>query len=67
MMSEFHFTGQQLDNNLVESISGVLHAADIPNLLWGNYLLTIYGVPTIVDVNLFHYKDSTKTFFSEHH
>lgn len=51
-MSNFHFTGQELDNNLVESISSLLNAADVPNLLWGNYLLTIYGVPTIVDVNI---------------
>jgi hypothetical protein len=51
-MSGFYFTGQQLDNNLVASISSLLDLADVPNLLWGNYLLTIYGVPTIVDVTI---------------
>lgn len=51
-MSGFCFTGQQLNNSLVESISSLLGAADIANLLWGNYLLTIYGVPTIVDVSI---------------
>ena len=52
-MSDFHFTDQELDNNLVESISSLLDAAGVPNLLWGNYLLTIYGVPTIVNVRFF--------------
>lgn len=52
MMSGFHFAGQELDNNLVESISACLDASDAPTLLWGNYLLTIFGVPTIVDVNI---------------
>ncbi|CAP91518.1 Pc13g04490 [Penicillium rubens Wisconsin 54-1255] len=51
-MTGFHFSGQQLDNDLVTSISCLLDAADIPNLLWGNYLLTIYGVPTVVDVSI---------------
>ncbi|KAJ5232785.1 hypothetical protein N7468_005741 [Penicillium chermesinum] len=36
-------------DSLVASISQVLIDARIPNLLWGNYLLTVYGVPTIVD------------------
>ncbi|PLB43194.1 hypothetical protein P170DRAFT_369818 [Aspergillus steynii IBT 23096] len=48
-MADFSFRGQSLDNDLVGSISSLLNDAGIPNLLWGNYLLTIYGVPTIVD------------------
>lgn len=52
MMTDFHFNGQRLDNDLVMSISCVLDAAGVPNLLWGNYLLTVYGVPTIVDVGV---------------
>lgn len=48
-MPEFHFSGQKLDNELVASISRLLDAAGVPNLLWGNYMLTLYGVPTIVD------------------
>lgn len=51
-MTTFYFSGKQLDNNLVISISSLLDAANIPNLLWGNYILTIYGVPTIVDVSI---------------
>ena len=51
-MPGFHFTGQRLDRDLVSSVSNLLTEADIPNLLWGNYLLSIYGVPTIVDVRL---------------
>ncbi|KAL4795146.1 hypothetical protein BDV19DRAFT_389547 [Aspergillus venezuelensis] len=48
-MAGFHFTGQRLERDLVSSVSNLLTEADIPNLLWGNYLLSIYGVPTIVD------------------
>ncbi|KAE8406746.1 hypothetical protein BDV37DRAFT_269773 [Aspergillus pseudonomiae] len=48
-MTTFHFNGQHLDNDLVTSISSLLDAFNIPNLLWGNYLLTVYGVPTVVD------------------
>lgn len=52
MMAGFNFTEQKLDNDLVSSISGLLDSIDVPNLLWGNYLLTVYGVPTIVDVSI---------------
>ncbi|GKZ21941.1 hypothetical protein AbraIFM66951_007291 [Aspergillus brasiliensis] len=41
--------GHHLDNDLVASISSLLDEAHVPSLLWGNYLLTVYGVPTIVD------------------
>lgn len=51
-MSSFRFEGQHLDDKLVASISLLLSAAGIPSVLWGNYLLAIYGVPTIVDVNI---------------
>jgi hypothetical protein len=50
-MADFRFSGQRLDNELVASVSRLLDAAEVPNLLWGNYLLTIYGVPTVVNVN----------------
>jgi hypothetical protein len=39
-----------LDNRLVASAAATLDAAKIPHLLWGNYILTIFGIPTIVDV-----------------
>ncbi|KAF9249977.1 hypothetical protein DTO027I6_9111 [Penicillium roqueforti] len=39
--------------------------AGIPNLLWGNYLLTVYGVPTIVDEAAFVTPDDlTQVAFS---
>lgn len=50
-MAVFSFSGQQLDNDLVASIACLLDSVNVPNLLWSNYLLTIYGVPTIVDVS----------------
>ncbi|KAJ5584755.1 uncharacterized protein N7459_004555 [Penicillium hispanicum] len=49
-----------LDNRLVAMISSVLTSAGIPNVLWGNYLLTIYGVPTIVDGMAFVVPDEYK-------
>lgn len=41
-----------LDDNLVANLSGILNSAGIPNFLWSNYLLTIYGVSTFVDVSI---------------
>ncbi|KAL4978237.1 hypothetical protein BDW66DRAFT_130594 [Aspergillus desertorum] len=65
IITESRFSGQQLDDDLVESISCLLDAANVPNLLWGNYLLTVYGVPTIVDGASFVVPDSlTKISFS---
>lgn len=52
VMITFHLSDQQLDNDLVTSISSLLDAVNVPNLLWGNYLLTVYGVPTIFDVSI---------------
>lgn len=51
-MATYVFSDQPLNNSLVGSISSLLSAAGVPNLLWGNYLLTVYGVPTIVDVSV---------------
>lgn len=39
-----------LDNGLVASAAARLDAASVPHLLWGHYMLTIFGIPTIVDV-----------------
>lgn len=67
-MADFHFHGQRLDNSLVTSISHLLDSVGVPNLLWGNYLLTIYGIPTFVDVNMLpakpYYGNKTNFFFS---
>jgi hypothetical protein len=52
MMTGFHFAEQKLSNDLVSSISSLFDSINVPNLLWGNYLLTVYGVPTIVDVSI---------------
>jgi hypothetical protein len=51
-MAGLRFAEQNLDNDLVSSISSLLDSIGVPNLLWGNYLLTVYGVPTIVDVSI---------------
>lgn len=52
-MSDCHIQAQTLDRKLVATISSMLTSAGVPNILWGNYLLTVYGVPTIVDVCIF--------------
>lgn len=47
---------QCLDNNLVAGITRILDEAGIPSVLWGNYLLSVFGVPTIVDVGSPQYR-----------
>ncbi|KAI0106886.1 hypothetical protein F4814DRAFT_452098 [Daldinia grandis] len=37
-----------LDEGLVKSISQLLSDAGVPSVLWGDYLLTVYGVPSII-------------------
>jgi len=39
-----------LDDRLVASAAAKLDAAKIPSVLWGNYMLTIFGIPTVVNV-----------------
>lgn len=51
-MSDSRIEAQSLDDELVATISRTLISAGVPNIMWGNYLLTVYGVPTIVDVCL---------------
>ncbi|KAJ5102018.1 hypothetical protein NUU61_004240 [Penicillium alfredii] len=48
-MSAIRIQAQSLDDKLVATISRTLTSAGVPNILWGNYLLTVYGIPTIVD------------------
>ncbi|KAF3394146.1 hypothetical protein F1880_005527 [Penicillium rolfsii] len=48
-MSENILEGEALDDKFVARVSQVLNAAGVPNLLWGNYLLSVYGVPTITE------------------
>ncbi|KAH4841353.1 hypothetical protein HBH75_226730 [Parastagonospora nodorum] len=38
-----------LDDRLVASAAARLDADKIPHVLWGNYMLTIFGIPTVVD------------------
>lgn len=49
-MTDIHNQPQKLGTKLVATISSTLTSAGVPNILWGNYLLTVYGVPTIVNV-----------------
>lgn len=48
-----------LEGKLVARFCQILNFAGVPNVLWGNYLLTIYGVPTITDVGAFFSFDAT--------
>lgn len=42
---------RRLDGNArVASAAAALDAAKIPHVLWGLYPLTIYGIPTVVNV-----------------
>lgn len=35
----------------VKSISALLAAVGVPSVLWGEYLLNVYGVPSIIGVS----------------
>lgn len=50
-MGNYNLNTAVIDENLVAAISHILLGNNIPCALWGNYLLTIYGVPSIVDVS----------------
>jgi hypothetical protein len=39
-----------LGEPVIASVSGLLASGDVPNVLWGNYLLTVYGVPSLTNV-----------------
>ena len=43
---------QVLDNQLVSSAAAILDGSKITTILCGNYLLTVFGVPTIVNGHL---------------
>lgn len=42
--------GEPLGQELIASIAGLLSASTIPNVLWGNYMLIVHGVPSVVEV-----------------
>ncbi|KAJ9301024.1 hypothetical protein DTO217A2_7800 [Paecilomyces variotii] len=60
-MADFYFNGQKFDHELVAAISSRLDSVGVPNILWDNYLLTVYGVPTIVDSIAFVIPDKLLT------
>jgi len=51
-MAPFQFTGQPQDHDLVANVARIFDDTGIPYVLWGNWLLVVYGVPTIVDVSI---------------
>lgn len=51
-MADLHVESKSLDSKFVVTVSRILNSAGVPDLLWGNYLLTIYGVPTIIDISI---------------
>lgn len=51
-MADFKFRGDLAANKeLVRSISSLLDANGIPNLLWGDLVFNLYGVPLHVSVS----------------
>ncbi|PGH23779.1 hypothetical protein AJ80_02209 [Polytolypa hystricis UAMH7299] len=37
------------DETLVATVSQLLDSGGVPNVLWGNYLLTVYGIPSLTN------------------
>jgi hypothetical protein len=52
--SSFKLQDQPLSRSLIASIAAILHACGAPGVLWGNQMLTVHGVPTLVAVALSH-------------
>lgn len=50
MSETFKYKGEPLGQELIASIAGLLSASTIPNVLWGNYMLIVHGVPPVVEV-----------------
>ena len=48
--SEFLPDNQPLDDDLVATITALSDGASIDNVLWGDCLVTIFGIPSILDV-----------------
>lgn len=42
---------QAMEPQLVADVASVLDAEGIPHVLWGTWLLALYGVPTVIDVS----------------
>lgn len=59
-MASFYFNGQEFGHELVAAISSRLDSVGVPNILWDDYLLTVYGVPTIVNVSTVHNTRQTR-------
>ncbi|QVM10265.1 hypothetical protein D8B26_004925 [Coccidioides posadasii str. Silveira] len=39
-----------LGEPLIHAVSRLLDSSGVPNVLWGNYLLTVYGIPSLSNV-----------------
>ena len=46
----FKFEGQQLDPHFLAYISSILGNKQVPSVLWGDYLLTVLGIPSYIEV-----------------
>jgi hypothetical protein len=51
-MADCHFAQQELNDDLVSSITSLLDSIDVPNLLWSNYLLTVFRVRAVVNISI---------------
>lgn len=49
-MGEQSLWNLPLGETLVAALSQVLDSGGVPNVLWGNYLLTVYGIPSLTNV-----------------
>jgi hypothetical protein len=50
-MSDFKFNGQKANVDLFASIAKLLDANDIPNVMWGPYVLARFGAPLVLQVS----------------
>lgn len=48
-MGEQNLCYLPLGETLVAAVSQLLDSGGVPNVLWGNYLLTVHGIPSLTN------------------
>lgn len=50
-MADFTFDGHEVTTDLMASVAQLLDTNGIPNVAWGSFALTVYGVPLVISVS----------------
>ncbi|OJD13766.1 hypothetical protein AJ78_05816 [Emergomyces pasteurianus Ep9510] len=70
-MGEQNICHLPLDEPLVAAVSQLLDSAGVANVLWGNYLLTVYGISSLINLDFLDWQaidydpDKLENYFTE--